>query len=145
MEKQYKTKGAHNEEISSAVGSPCRKRGGSCRQTRRGGDVLFVNYNNFANTHAQCVIETPRDGGLDVGRDAQYHGNPDAIKRKDQTQTALSIRDQYSVTAQPWSFVEVILDRSNQRLPVMINHCPVSAASAETGFVSEKSMQRTDI
>lgn len=71
--------------------------------------------------------------------------NPNAIKRKDQTQTGLSIRDQYSVTAQPWSFVEVILDRSNQRLPVMINHSPVSAASAETGFVSEKSMQRTDI
>ena len=36
--------------------------------------------------------------------------NPDAIKRKDQTQTGLSISDEYSVTAQPWSFVEVILD-----------------------------------
>ena len=36
--------------------------------------------------------------------------NPDAIKRKDQKQTGLRIRDEYSVTAQPWSFVEVILD-----------------------------------
>ena len=36
--------------------------------------------------------------------------NPDAIKREDQTQTGLRIRDEYSVTAQPWSFVEVILD-----------------------------------
>ncbi len=36
--------------------------------------------------------------------------NPDAIKREDQTQTGLSISDEYSVTAQPWSFVEVILD-----------------------------------
>ena len=165
---------------------------------RRGGDVLFVNYNNFANTHAQCVIETPREGvymsadgvalslisrspaawplqlqdykagpkddfqvqaawdkdrkrlvlyvlnrtaeektaTFDISQlernswwskrtfksaetrtlyadDAVTRNtmeNPDAIKRKDQTQTGLSIRDEYSVTAQPWSFVEVILD-----------------------------------
>ena len=165
---------------------------------RRGGDVLFVNYNNFANTHAQCVIETPREGvymtadgmalsmisrspaawplqlqGYKAGpRDdfqvqaawdkerkrlvlyvlnrtaeqktatfdiSQLERNkwlnqrkfksaetrtlyaddaltrntmetPDAIKRKDQKQKGLRIRDEYSVTAQPWSFVEVILD-----------------------------------
>ena len=165
---------------------------------RRGGDVLFVNYNNFANTHAQCVIETPREGvymsgdgvalsmisrspaawplqlkdykagpkddfqvqaawdkdrkrlvlyvlnrtaeektaTFDISQlerntwlnqrkfksaetrtlyadDALTRNtmeNPDAIKREDQTQTGLRIRDEYSVTAQPWSFVEVILD-----------------------------------
>lgn len=31
---------------------------------RRGGDVLFVNFNNFANTHSQCVIETPKEGAF---------------------------------------------------------------------------------
>lgn len=157
---------------------------------RQGGDVLFVNYNNFANTHAQCVIETPREGvymSADgaalsllsqspaawplqlqdykagarddfqvqaawdkerkrlvlyvLNRTAEqktatfdisqlqrkfksaetrllYAGdpltrntmeNPDAIKREDQKQTGLRIRDQHSVTARPWSFVEVIL------------------------------------
>ena len=29
---------------------------------RQGGDVLFVNFNNFANTHSQCVIDTPKEG-----------------------------------------------------------------------------------
>jgi len=29
---------------------------------RKGGAVQFVNFNNFANTHAQSVIETPKDG-----------------------------------------------------------------------------------
>ena len=29
---------------------------------RKGGDILFVNFNNFANTHAQCVLETPKEG-----------------------------------------------------------------------------------
>jgi alpha-L-arabinofuranosidase len=29
---------------------------------RRGGDVLFVNFNNLANTHSQSVIETPKEG-----------------------------------------------------------------------------------
>lgn len=29
---------------------------------RAGGDVLFVNFNNFANTHSQCVINTPKEG-----------------------------------------------------------------------------------
>ena len=29
---------------------------------RRGGDVMFVNFNNLANTHSQCVIETPKEG-----------------------------------------------------------------------------------
>lgn len=29
---------------------------------RRGGDVLFVNFNNLANTHSQCVIDTPKEG-----------------------------------------------------------------------------------
>lgn len=29
---------------------------------REGGDVLFVNFNNFANTHAQNVMDTPKEG-----------------------------------------------------------------------------------
>ncbi|MCK5136385.1 MAG: hypothetical protein KAR19_11405 [Bacteroidales bacterium] len=29
---------------------------------RRGGDVLFVNFNNLANTHNQCVFNTPKEG-----------------------------------------------------------------------------------
>jgi alpha-L-rhamnosidase len=29
---------------------------------RAGGDVDFVIYNNLANTHSQCVIETPKEG-----------------------------------------------------------------------------------
>jgi alpha-L-arabinofuranosidase len=29
---------------------------------RKGGDVLFVNFNNLANTHAQSAIETPKEG-----------------------------------------------------------------------------------
>ena len=29
---------------------------------RRGGEVLFVNFNNLANTHSQSVIETPKEG-----------------------------------------------------------------------------------
>jgi len=29
---------------------------------QQGGDVLFVNFNNFANTHSQSVIETPKEG-----------------------------------------------------------------------------------
>lgn len=29
---------------------------------RHGGDVLFINYNNFANTHGQNVIDTPKEG-----------------------------------------------------------------------------------
>jgi hypothetical protein len=29
---------------------------------RRGGDVLFVNFNNLANTHSQCVFDTPKEG-----------------------------------------------------------------------------------
>ena len=28
---------------------------------RAGGDIIFVNFNNFANTHSQCVIDTPKD------------------------------------------------------------------------------------
>lgn len=30
--------------------------------SRAGGELAFVNFNNFANTHAQSVIETPREG-----------------------------------------------------------------------------------
>jgi alpha-L-arabinofuranosidase len=26
-------------------------------------DIDFVNFNNFANTHSQCVIDTPKEGG----------------------------------------------------------------------------------
>jgi len=29
---------------------------------RRGGEVLFVNFNNLANTHSQSAIETPKEG-----------------------------------------------------------------------------------
>ncbi|MBQ6117973.1 MAG: hypothetical protein IJK98_01955 [Clostridia bacterium] len=29
---------------------------------REGGDVWFVNFNNFANTHAQNVLDTPKEG-----------------------------------------------------------------------------------
>lgn len=29
---------------------------------RAGGDVMFINYNNLANTHGQNVIETPKEG-----------------------------------------------------------------------------------
>ncbi len=29
---------------------------------RLGGDVLFVNFNNFANTHSQCALNTPKEG-----------------------------------------------------------------------------------
>lgn len=29
---------------------------------REGGDVLFVNFNNLANTHAQNVVDTPKEG-----------------------------------------------------------------------------------
>lgn len=29
---------------------------------RQGGDVLFVNFNNFANTHSQCALDTPKEG-----------------------------------------------------------------------------------
>ena len=29
---------------------------------RRGGDMLFVNFNNLANCHSQSVIETPKEG-----------------------------------------------------------------------------------
>lgn len=31
---------------------------------RRGGDVWFVNFNNLANTHNQCVINTPKEGAF---------------------------------------------------------------------------------
>ena len=29
---------------------------------RRGGEVVFLNFNNLANTHSQSVIETPKEG-----------------------------------------------------------------------------------
>ena len=32
------------------------------RAQRWGGDVLFVNFNNLANTHNQCVFNTPKEG-----------------------------------------------------------------------------------
>ena len=31
---------------------------------RRGGDVWFVNFNNLANTHNQCVLNTPKEGAF---------------------------------------------------------------------------------
>ena len=31
---------------------------------RRGGDVWFVNFNNLANTHSQCVLNTPKEGAF---------------------------------------------------------------------------------
>jgi len=31
---------------------------------RRGGAVTFVNFNNLANTHSQCVMDTPKEGAF---------------------------------------------------------------------------------
>ena len=97
---------------------------------RRGSELIFINFNNLANTHSQCVIDTPKEGVLVTAAGRVFE-----LLSRSPAAWPLAI-DGYRAHADQNYQIQAAWDASRERLVLFVVNRTPEARVAEFGLTA---------